>query len=660
MSSKVDEMFDRRHRALQRQDRKNRSFSSSERSQSKLLQTSASTYRSETNIGISVFAHNPSAADIEARPAALARWSADDYVVEELWPAAQESREDKSGISSSSSTSVPRSREEDLKDVAFAVVDVTAEGISDQIVIQKLRQRCAEARVGDGNAKGPQFLFPCDFFTSWTRRVRLPKRVLLQDSLAMNNSATILALSKGNVYVSAATPVYHSDLTLPHSMGLPLSPPTRRYTIVLRGIEGSIDSISKKWQNIGDTGVINYCPHVRHGEHASRAYDQGQSLMNRDYTSFLVHHLRSLTEGLPLLQEEVQHVEDLLRDPIEGRKAAAWRQAVTGINVALGRSESVLKKSAFTGVYENHPAMLLSAVERFASLCTTSHGSAAVLDPALLIRETTSKRVLQDKLRTVADVHFNALASLRVQWLGPAVRVGDLVCTNPLLNLDPFETKPDHLYGFGEEHQYVYWEQRAHEQVAWLHQQGLIKRIETEAEARQYQLTDIVLPRLGRRLDPTDPQRDALLYPAHKVNQSVFDDLSTRLGVAHLREMRLAPVAGYRRLIVKPVNQALFLSDAARNITWGAPHLGKRAYIDGDNVTRFTSPVGRLSERKHLARYGIPRSRREPFAAIGQRPGFVCALEMELAVGTSPQSVLREMFRVKTVDTGAVARMLLK
>nr|CCC93146.1 unnamed protein product [Trypanosoma congolense IL3000] len=555
----------------------------------------------------------------------LVKWSFDDYIVKETWHPNKHS-ESAAGLTRAKKVPVP------------FVVSVTSEGVPDDVVADLIEKRCPSGtRV--------RFLAPIDFCSSHTRFA-----LVQNDSHDCKNRFKhdrMMQAEEGIVCVGRAIDVP------PHGEGhstMPLSLlPDTEYSLIFRGVRGSLADVLPRLEALQSHGFINYTHLARHGVGLFRSFESGRQLIHRDYEEFLRGYVTGLTERSPLIHKELPPLLEALAD--WKSRPGDWVGVRKGLLYALKRDEPLITRPQ-TGLYYPHHHLLRDLVERAADLFPRNH------DSAQLIREGVPRLILQEKLRSVADVHFNALASFRWRLFGDKVVPGDLVlhCEeqgSDLPVLDVFDAPADHFNGCMTSARHIEWLSTAGDS----HLDALLKHVrvvQSEEEARHFSIDDVVLPVLGR-----GAQR--LLLPNTKVKKA-FEQIALELQVEGLPQMRAAPTATYRRLIARPKDFAYCLFDDARGWCWESDNsnpIKPQLYEDQEGILRQPSPLMTFTGKNMIARQGIRgREQRSYFLKPARRSGMTCVLRMTLRRGAHITSALREVFQLATLDTGAIFKLL--
>lgn len=656
---------------------------------------------------------------LSERRTALMKWSFDDTIVEEILPSGLilDTRADEPSSSPVSSTTADsgdgaaRSVEPSGRSILLRVV---SEGIPDPVLERALRERLPRHMPF-------HFLTPVDFAACtaryvWVRgepSVVLPhlkqNGITVADSAESNGgdkedssssssdgqrTAHLARTPNGEVWLGPAHVV-----AVPAATGtFPLrSLPHLRYTVVLRDIPGGLNGILPRLESLRDRGFLNYGHIARHGLGTLRAYQDGKALLGRDYTAFLQSHAQALSEGTPRVARELPALLEALADS----KATVrdWRGVLTGIELGAKLDRESVRRWEQTGLYRTHHDMLVDFATRAADVAPRSHDSAQV------IREAVPRRVLQEKLRAVSEVHFNAMASLRFaqqqqQPGSSGVCAGDVV----VLDENRTEGRSDGLLlGFdGVRDVYEGMADRVHaDMVSAAHQDwvylgqeelttarvtavasGRLRVVRSQAEAAGYRPEQVVLPTLGRGWD----ELPALLTASNdgggdEMNMSTAQALAGELHIEGLPMMRTAPLASFRHLICRPQRFAAYVVDEQRGWDWSvdgsggggesvAAGLKRSLYKDQEGVTRVRSPLMALNGKNMIARRGIPSGggcggsgapedlARHHFLKPARKPGMLCVLRMDLPRGSPVTSALREVVQFTTLSPTAIFHLI--
>jgi hypothetical protein len=605
-------------------------------------------YSREVDIGISSFLANEDET-IDSRPVVLTRWAFDDYICEHMWD------------DDAQNSSQQPNRSHKQLDGRVVCAEVISEGIPDSEIVLQIQQRLgihAGARAREESRV--VFTSPCDFVGVARRRVFLPQVAL--NAPAFRDVQLITNKQGGRAHISRA--VLIAGVAPPHAV---------RHTFVLRGCSSGLSAIFDRIQRIENgQGVANYTDVAQHGYHLQRAFSSGLHLLDRDHQSFITKYLSELTEGSGAVQKDTDRIASLISSPASGeyRLASVWKSVEASLQVSVGRT-SETAADGHTGLYLPHLSMLRQFVERVSAMPENSR-----IDSAKLIRENISRRVLVDRLRSLTDVHFNAWASLRLKMLSHSVQVGDVVVVDSskkckiglVSSLDPRVTRRDHSFGMGEHLNYVDLTPFTPTANLPATTSGASVRVVTsETDAAQFQLDDVILPLFGRTLtmdgsDKTDADPN-MLFPHHRFGKATSDELAQRLQLAPLSLMKLANPPSYRPLAVKPRNIRCLMVDDMRNVQHGDATLAAQTLIDREGVRRFRSPLSVIlgESTSPPSRSGIKtREAREKFIGLASRPGFTVFLQFDLPFGSSPNSVLREIVKTRTVDPGAILATLMR
>lgn len=569
------------------------------------------------------------------RPTALLKWAFDDYVVEEELPA----------------EAFPTAQ---ATQPTSYVVRLLSEGVPDTVVERQLRER-----LPHGTAF--HFLTPVDHVSCAARYVWLRCRntapgtgrslSLLGDAFATEQR---WHTNLGDIYAGAAQEV----LADPEEPRFPAHLlPRTRYTITLRNIQGSLGDVLPQLRGVAKDGFLNYSHAARHGVGLFRVYEDAKLLLRREYGDFLRHYVGRLSEGTTAVQREMPVLQEVLAAPQSSRRD--WAGVVTGVESAVKHDAQVCARSRQTGVYLPHHGLLLDFVRRAADIAPRHH------DSAQLIRAAVRPLVVQETLHAIAEVHFNALASLRWQREGDTVAVGDVVqlpsrtSTAAPAVLDVFAGAADHINGAMVSAAHQDWSAMAAEGATPAPglADGRFKRVASTTEAAQYTVHDVVVPTYGQ---------GAALLPCHTDSgggAQLHAALAQELRVTGLPEMRLAPRATLRPLVQRPTDMSFYLVDENRGWDWeedaGAAALKSSLYHDHDGVLRYRSPLARRTGKNLVARLGIrEEAARAFFLKPARKAGMTCVLQFTLPPGSHATSLVREAFAMATLSPSAIFRLI--
>ncbi|CAD2216771.1 hypothetical protein AGDE_00771 [Angomonas deanei] len=382
----------------------------------------------------------------------------------------------------------------------------------------------------------------------------------------------------------------------------------------------------------------------RHGLGLHQTYMEAKALMERDYPTLVRRYVDSLSEGTTHVRREISTLLDVLSELNCTEKE--WNGLVQGMDSAVKNDSTVLHFPS-TGLYYPHHYLLQDFVNRASTIFPQHHDSAQV------IRETISRNVLGEKMRSITDVHFNAMASLRWEGGGDKVRVGDLVVKDKATRclLDNYEASADVIHGSLTDNLHPLWCELASSEGRL--PEGL-REIQTVHEAAQHTIHDVVLPLYGRNAAhlPVLPAR------------SPFLKLAEELNVTGVEKMKTAFPAGYRPLLARPEESyGFYLVDEGRQWEWEegplAGALKQSLYKDQDNITRMRSPLMERSKKNMIARRGIRgEEARRFFLKPARKSGVLCVMRMTLPRGTAITSSLREVFQFATLSPSAIFQLL--
>lgn len=577
------------------------------------------------------------------RPVALMKWAFDDYIVEEELPEELFAPNPSADTSSSTDTAQAAS-------TSF-VVQLLSEGVPDTVVEKLLRERLPRS-------VSPHFLTPIDFVCCAARYVWLRCREASAPTLPP-------AFWHDQHWHTGVGDVYVSPVRRIHVSATAASFPARflprtRYTVTLRNIQSSLGDVLPQLRKVAQDGFLNYSHVARHGVGLSRIYDDAALLLRRDYPAFLRHHVQRLTEGTTHVQREMPLLLETLASPRSS--ARDWRAIVDGLEFAVKSDAQVYARTRQSGLYPPHHDLLLDFVRRAADVLPRHH------DSAQLIREAVKPLVLQETLRAITDVHFNAFASLRWRQSGESVVVGDLVRVQGAAASgadatgaqDCFVGVADHVNGCMTSSAHVEWSSADAEGEAAVAATCAVKRVASKAEAANYSALDVVLPCFGKGVAELVPSSYA-----ESAQATLFANLARELRVEGLAELNLAPCAAFRPLLQRPHNMSFYLVDEKRGWDWeenaGSTLLKQSLYHDQDGLLRCRSPFARRTGKNMVARMGIRDDvARHFFLKPARKPGMTCVMQLTLPAGSHATSVIREAFTVATLSPSAIFRLLAK
>ncbi|PWV02386.1 hypothetical protein C4B63_2g831 [Trypanosoma cruzi] len=550
----------------------------------------------------------------------LMKWSFDDFIVQEVWPDGFLSQVEEKGVRKETAT-------------AF-VLRVISEGIPDTAIAAFIEGRCPH-RVS------LQFLTPLDFTSSQERFVLL---------LSPSQEARHVFRHEQKVHLAEGVVCFGKAMEIPvEENAAPSLPihllPDLRYSIVLRGMRGSLADVLPRLEGLKKNGFLNYSHLARHGVGLFRAFESGRHLLQRDYVEFLRGHVLGLTERSPTLRKEIPSLLEIIADPKSTRRD--WASVKQGLEHALKEDDALIHR-AQTGLYYPHHMLLRDFLERASNIAPKSHNSAQ------LIRECIPRLLLQEKIRSVADAHFNALASLRWKMHGNQVALGDLVILDEEKGpLDLFEAPADHMNGEMTSVHHPEWLSIAGEKHM-NHLRGKIHVVQTPEEGRRFSLEQVVLPVLGNGAE-------RLVSPDGKMREA-SERLAQELQIEGLMKMKAAPPATYRRLVVRPRDFTYCLFDDERGWCWESNNdapIRPQLWEDQEGIMRQLSPLSVATGKNIIARNGIRGAeQRSHFLKAARRSGMTCVLRMTLPRGSAVTSALREAFQFATLDPGAIFHLL--
>ncbi|RNF16919.1 uncharacterized protein Tco025E_05015 [Trypanosoma conorhini] len=554
------------------------------------------------------------------RVTGLMKWSFDDFIVEEVWP---------DGVLHQLQAEARETR----TTTAF-LIRVVSEGVPDSAIAALIEGKCP-------HRTSIRFLTPVDFVCCQERFVLVHSSS--HEASRFFQRVQKVHLAEGPVCLGKAVDVPFDEKAAP-SLPIQLLPDLR-CSILLRGMRGSLADVLPRLEGLAKHGFLNYSHLARHGTGLFRAFESGRHLLHRDYVEFLRGHVLGLTERSPLLRKETPSLLELLANPKSTRRD--WVNVRQGLEYALRRDEALIRRPQ-TGLYYPHHTLLRDFIERASDIVPTHH------DSAQLIRESVPRLLLQEKIRSVADVHFNALASLRWSMRGAQVAVGDLVISEEETGpLDIFEAPADHMNGEMTSVRHPEWLSAAGENYM-RRMRGMVHVVQSPEEGRRFSLEQVVLPVMGSG-------GEEMCLPGGRMKEAA-ERLAQEMQIEGLPKMKAAPPATYRRLVVRPKEFAYCVFDDERGWCWesnqDAP-IRPQLYEDQEGILRQPSPLYLATGKNMIARAGIRGAeQRSHFLKAARRSGMTCVLRMTLPRGSAVTSALREAFQFATLDPGAIFHLL--
>lgn len=599
------------------------------------------------------------------RPVALLKWAFDDYIVEEELPDdvfMSEALSSSSAPPSPDASSLPLEKaksgsgdappSENAPGCSF-VLQLLSEGVPDPAVEKVLRERLHRSVAF-------HFLTHVDYVSCASRYVWLRCDATQAHTIPRAFwGEQQWHTSSGDVFVSPLRKIKVPATAT--SFPVHLLPRTR-YTVTLRNIQCSLSDVLPQLRGVAQHGFLNYSHVARHGVGLSRIFDDAKLLLQRDYPAFLRHHVERLSEGTTHVHREMPLLLEVLASPGSSRRD--WEGVQSGIELAVKKDVQIYQAARQSGLYAPHHDLLLDFVRRASDIMPRHH------DSAQLIREAVKPLVLEETLRAINDVHFNAMASIRWQQSGGSVAVGDLVRVAPDSAaagavgrgaMDHFAGSADHVNGFMTSAAHQSWT-NADADATDRNATYAVKRVLSKAEAAAYTMHDVVLPTFG---SGAEELLSALYHngPASSPQADLYANLVRELRVEGLAEMQLAPRAALRPLVQCPHNMSFYLVDEKRGWDWvedaGAAALKASLRRDQDGVTRYRSPLAQRTEKNVVARAGIRADvARNFFLKPARKPGMTCVMQMTLPAGSHATSAVREAVMVATLSPSSIFRLL--
>lgn len=563
--------------------------------------------------------------EFRKRPNALIKWSFDDFCIEEELPF------------------LPCNVNYDLHSSAkdrSCLVAVVSQGIAFPTIARALRQTLP-----------PSIRFhplsPLDF-VSCTKRyiwVREKKDVVRQ----FLDKVKVISTREGNLFLG-------DIIEIPVSVRQKFFPlhmlPDFMYTVVLRNVSGSLADILNPLRSVCKNGFLNYSHSARHGMNILQVLDDAKLLLNRDYSTFLAHYAKSLSETTPHVSREIPSLANLFYDG--STSSSEWEGMRNSIQQAVW-ADKFLFNRYHTGLYHHHHSLLLDMVNRASDLFSKHR------DPAVVIRESISNLILKEKMRAISDVIFNITASFRWNSFGSKVVIGDLVvppCSKfnneSKWRGDIFEGHADHVGGWFASSIEKEWISVAEEQDVV--SQPNVKCIQSEKEAREHSIHDVVLPLYGRDFDELELLRNGC--------EEVLQNSISELSLHGFPQMSLAPKASYRNIFRNAISTpSFYVVDEKRGWEWveneASISLKNSLYKDQENALRMKSPLDSFVEKHNIARPGIlGEAARRAFLKPVNTGGATCILRVKLPRGSSVATLLREIVRATNFPVSGICKIL--
>lgn len=528
---------------------------------------------------------------------------------------------------------------------------------------------------------------------------------------ALLGDPQIVRFAEPNTVLAEDSEKRHEAIVAPQFNSQTL--PDIDYSLILRNVVAPPGFVVDRLTLLATHGFVNYIDSNRYQNHLTRAFRQGHRLVAREFDDFLKVHLRTLTEGYaPLDRELSQAFDDMnVTFGVEGgnngsglsesgryipnlEQAAATRRYNPWMHVERRVSPKIQELTRILssdhkhlGFTAAHPQQLLNIIQiasgnaqykrgdglPFESNSRFHRESTASLDPARLLREAVHRHVMLDSLSALSDVHWNSYASLRLKVYGAEVVVGDLVVSSSNIEL-PYDDRMDfgacdapRDYVPSQTDQYLpRWGHHLGSQLPSAEEllaTGVIKRVETQQEARRYHITDVVLPKLGRGHPSSHSSEDSsLLFPSHKVGKEAFGELAGRLRVGPASSMKMGPWATYRRLVERPMlimNDQTTQVQPESSLKYAMWNDSRGAYddpydlipgmliADHEGLRRIRTPY--QGDDPHIVRRSIKIAEaREALLSLAT-DSLSVLLKFRLRRGVALHSMLREPFQVKSL-----------
>lgn len=421
--------------------------------------------------------------------------------------------------------------------------------------------------------------------------------------------------------------------------------PDLTYTVVLRNVSGSLSDILEPLRHVCDKGFINFSPIYRHGMHVLHVFNDAKYLLQRDYTQFLLNYAKSVAPPTPSVQQELDALLHLLQE--ENGNSSEWRNIRCNMYRAL-KSDSELLNSCRNWLCPQYNNLFRDFINRCSYLYPKHN------DPAVVLRESISRNIMREKLRTISDIIFNIMASARWNLYGSSVAVGDVVITcNNHWRGDVFEAASDRLPGWINSSVEKEWISAAVDAGATALPQ--VKIVGSKEEAREYSIYDVVLPVYGKEF-----QR--IVLPSN-ASGDIFDRIINDLPIEGLPQMDAAPEASYRHLMRKLAQHSFYISHDSQKWDWlenaQSKVLKNTLYRDQNDILRMRFPLSSVTSTARVVSHPNILQEVHNLQRESKEDGMTCVFRASLTRGSSISSVLREIFRPASL-TKNLLKVILK
>lgn len=443
------------------------------------------------------------------------------------------------------------------------------------------------------------------------------------------------------------------------------------YTVLLRGIHtGSMQQLHQSMNQIGQKGFLNFSSIVRHGLHLERSAHCGRQILLNNFLPTVLHYAEGLAAQSQVLSDAVMRLRRELRQGERLGAAArrqqwqsAWRAASKDMRLHAELELEFLRECDRHGDISRSPISVLAEYVE---------NAAEIIDPPRIAAELIPPQIMRDHFRSLADVHWNASASVRARRSRSGtihVESGDLVCTsNGATVWDPFVTQEefppwDASFVTLDEEMVIAAGGSSCDMPLYppLHQPAEVRTVLRDADTKDFNPCDIVLPRIGREIEAVH------LPPA---SQRLIESL----GLQKLHQNNFAPLATYRRLLCRPLRYSAAVFDDKMNAAFGdqihRDEMGRAhctqipTVFDEEGIRRlapFPSRNSSFTFRLRPLRRGIRNADvRKRFLSLAkpETGGFSGALRLLLPAGAALSSALREVFDVACVDASSILEMM--
>ena len=444
----------------------------------------------------------------------------------------------------------------------------------------------------------------------------------------------------------------------------PATPPLTEYTLLVRGSESSLGGVLEQCRRVRDGGFVNYASALRFGVPLAHSVRFARAYLECRFTECVLLHIGCLARA----SRECCAIVGKLRERLEGCEGSArnarfeWQSAAASLEAALEREKHTCRVA-----HARSADMDLEPVH--AALALAQHVASAGGDcAAVLLHSVVPTAVLQWHMRALGDTHFNVLASVRVRRHGARrVAVGDVVCRDPqaLQALDPIAA-PAFVMPSAQS---LTYDRRLRAALDAADVREALSVVKTEADAAACDMSMVVLPRWG-----VDCGRDVPFPELPGLDRASYDRVAASLRLPAVPPPRIhIPFFAFRPVVVRPrwlhahcwdarVSSEFALDDDAGLVEatqcdsegWRrlVPFAGGATVAGGSSEGEGTAAASRLRRIRPAVQHAGPRASLLSMVEMG---AITTALRVALPAGAALTSALREIFRVKHVDSRDVA-----